>query len=482
MAHFALVCPDEAGHLLPVGSVGKELQRRGHRVTIVARPLSAPLARELDLPLHEWNTEEIPLRPSRLLWLAFSLGGGGALIALRDLLVWYVEAVLQRLPPVLEELAVDGLVIDEIIPAGGTVAEHLGLPYVTVSSALMWHQEAALPPQFTGWPFVPGRAARARNRLGYAAWRWYMRPLLTALNRQRKAWRLPSFQETDDTHSPFAHLAQSCPEFDFPRRELPATFHYVGSLGGRRKVSDNGGFPWDRLDGRPLIFASMGTVLERINVPVLRKVAAACAGLEAQLVMAMGKWNDKQDDVMARLGSVPGDPIVVEYAPQLALLDRAALLITHAGLNTTLESLCRGVPIVAIPRAADQPAVAARIEYSGAGLRGPWRHGPRPPPNHPARADGPDVPATCGRASTISGRRGGRVPCGRHRRGGGSDPSPRPAIDRRGQGEDRLIPSAAMTRSAARRGQLRRSWTSEAVLSFSVHTNGGKQAYAFMDR
>jgi zeaxanthin glucosyltransferase len=46
-------------------------------------------------------------------------------------------------------------------------------------------------------------------------------------------------------------------------------------------------------------------------------------------------------------------------------------VITHAGLNTTLESLANGVPMVAIPVTNDQPGVAARIEWFGVGKRIP---------------------------------------------------------------------------------------------------------------
>jgi MGT family glycosyltransferase len=58
---------------------------------------------------------------------------------------------------------------------------------------------------------------------------------------------------------------------------------------------------------------------------------------------------------------------VVEYAPQLEILKQATLMITHAGMNTTMECLMNGVPMVAIPVTNDQPGVAARIAWTGAG-------------------------------------------------------------------------------------------------------------------
>jgi zeaxanthin glucosyltransferase len=57
----------------------------------------------------------------------------------------------------------------------------------------------------------------------------------------------------------------------------------------------------------------------------------------------------------------------VEWGSLLELLKRAELCITNARINTTLESLALGVPIVAIPVGFDQPRIAARIVYHGLG-------------------------------------------------------------------------------------------------------------------
>ena len=154
---------------------------------------------------------------------------------------------------------------------------------------------------------------------------------------------------------------------------LPAQFHYIGSFAAGRQVNTDHQFPWPRLDGRPLIFASLGTIPDAGNPPAFRKVLAACAGLDAQLVLALGNWKGEHGTVREQLGPVLDNALVVDFAPQMALLDRAALSITHGGSNTVLEALSRGVPMVALPRSADQMGMAARVVHCGAGLRASFK-------------------------------------------------------------------------------------------------------------
>ena len=79
--------------------------------------------------------------------------------------------------------------------------------------------------------------------------------------------------------------------------------------------------------------------------------------------------------------ALPGDPLIVSWAPQLALLERAQVCFTHAGLNTTLEALWHGVPLLAMPTGFDQPGVARRVQVAQCGLVVPpvvhrIQHGP----------------------------------------------------------------------------------------------------------
>jgi zeaxanthin glucosyltransferase len=122
-------------------------------------------------------------------------------------------------------------------------------------------------------------------------------------------------------------------------------------------------FPWERLTGEPLIYASMGTILNG-RVDVFRTIVAALTKhKDLQLVLSIGDQLDPE-----QIGPVPGNAIIVKRAPQLELLKQTAVCITHAGLNTVLESLAQGVPQVAIPVAFDQPGVAARIADKQTGV------------------------------------------------------------------------------------------------------------------
>jgi MGT family glycosyltransferase len=163
------------------------------------------------------------------------------------------------------------------------------------------------------------------------------------------------------TVSELAVITQTPKDFDFPGVPWPAQFHYTGPFQddtARAPIL----FPWERLTGEPLIYASMGTLVNGLD-QVFRTILDAVRAIpESQLVLSVGNNLN-----IADLGLIPPNAIVLNRVPQIEVLKRAALCITHAGINTTLESLSAGVPMVAIPIGFDQPGIAARIAYHGVG-------------------------------------------------------------------------------------------------------------------
>lgn len=357
--HVGLTCPELSGHLNPMTTLGRELVRRGHRVTLVARPDGEAKAVAAGLGFAAIGASEFPR--GAIATQARALGGMTAGKALRhtvDMMRLAAEVTLRDLPAVIRCERLDALVIDQVNPAAGTTAEIERLPYVQVCNALALNRDVACPPAVLPWRYRPGPLGRLRNAVG----NWFLfrvtAPVRDAINAHRVRHGLaPRFGGSVPAY--LAEIAQQPAFFDFPRTKPEPRLHFTGpwhAAGGSDLA-----FPWERLDGRPLIYASLGTLQNRL-AEMFTTIAEAVAPLDAQLVISLGAADQ---DVAALASRCPGDPIVVPVAPQLEILDRATLAITHAGLNTALEALARGVPMVAIPITNDQPGVARRLEWLG---------------------------------------------------------------------------------------------------------------------
>jgi zeaxanthin glucosyltransferase len=372
MATIGVLVPAASGHLNPMNSLGRELVRRGHRVVVANVPEveDAILASGLEfLPI---GRADFPPGSVEAMYTRLGqLRGAVAVFYSIGTMIRFGHMVLRDAPDAFRSVGVDLLLIDQGVGGGATVADHLGVPYVSVANALMFNFEDGIPPPASPW--LPSRSPLAigRDRLCWAILRRVIAPLSRHIAERRKAWGLPPRTETIDWFSPFAEVCQQPSEFEFPRPNLPPHFHFTGPLTDPRARAPVP-FPFEALDGRPLVYASLGTIQNRL-LWIFRAIAEALVGLDVQLVISLGGSADP-----AVLGPLPGNPLVVRAAPQLELLDRARLTITHAGLNTTMESLARGVPLVAIPITNDQPAVAARIAWTGTGLVvSPWRLTPK---------------------------------------------------------------------------------------------------------
>jgi MGT family glycosyltransferase len=297
------------------------------------------------------------------------LSGGAGLRFSIDYFRREQAMLFAELPAVVPTAGIQVLLVDQVSPAGGAVAESLGLPFVTIANALPINREPAVPPYFTDWRPSPAPWTRWRNRLGNALLDRLTAPLWQDLQQQRHHLGLPRHQQREGVHSPLLQLAQLPASLDFPRERLPSHFHYVGRLadpsGQEPLLRDAVPFPWERLDGRPLVYASLGT-LQNGRPEIFAQIAEACAPLDLQLVISLG-------NPAITPPKLPGDPLVVAYAPHQRLIERSTLVITHAGLNTTLTALGCGVPVLAIPITNEQPGIAARVAHSGAGRALPVR-------------------------------------------------------------------------------------------------------------
>jgi zeaxanthin glucosyltransferase len=362
MTHFGIFCPGTTSHLNLMCNLGEELIQRGHRVTLFGVADIAEKVQKSGLRFFEIGATDFPL--GKMAESLQKLGELDGLPALKFSIAFFqteTTMILKEAPIAVQASGVEALIIDQISAAAGTVADRLQLPFVTICNALLLNREPSVPPYATNWQYQNSFGARLRNRIGNALLDYLTNPLWQMIVQQRQQWQLLPHTSREMSSSQLAQIFQVPESFDFPRQNKPTCLHYVGPIKAAN-TSIPGDFPWERLNGKPLIYASLGTLQNR-NWQIFESIATACLDLDAQLVIALG---DPNQDVHQK--SLAGHPIVVAYAPQQQLINRAALVITHAGLNTALEALSAGVPLVAIPIANDQPGVAARVARVGAGL------------------------------------------------------------------------------------------------------------------
>lgn len=285
MGHVGVICPNAPGHLNPMVALADAT--RGHRVTffLLGDPPASVAAAGFEI-ISLGGSVFPPDQYRAGLQRLGSLQGRTALKHTFSIGARSAEAILEVGPTAARAAGVTALLVNQALSHGGTVADQLGLPFATVCNALLLHLDPAAPPFFTHWQPRDTGWARIRNRIAWAGLNRLYAPILTRIQDRRRRLGLPVPARIAAAWSDRLQISQQPEAFEFPRRELPKHVRFVGPLrlpGGYQPVP----FPWERLGGRPLIYASLGTLQNRV-AGTFRVIAEACDGLDAQLVISTG--------------------------------------------------------------------------------------------------------------------------------------------------------------------------------------------------
>lgn len=359
MTRFALVCPPFPSHIRAFEAIAERLVARGHQATFLLPGDAASLVRARGVSVARLPAEMSSL-DDRLRRAARPTGPFGILRTVSDA-ARATEALCARGPQMLRDMGAQAILGDEMEPAAGLIARHLNLPQISVASALPIESDRAIPPPFVDWPFDPSPKGLRRNRGAVRVTHLFLRRQRRAIEEWALRFGLAGLSSLEDCLSPVATISQTIPGLDFPRRSQ-TRIHHVGPLRTAHGAPE--GLPFDTDPQRPLVYASFGT-LQGHRVSMFQAIARASNALGAQLVVAHCGGLSSQEARSLHAHYVAAD------LPEGAVLARAAVCVTHGGLNTVLDALTAGVPLLAIPIAFDQPGVAARIERAGAGLKLP---------------------------------------------------------------------------------------------------------------
>jgi len=371
MAHFAVVAPSLYSHFNTLSVLARELIGRGHRVTFLHRPDARAYIKDERIGFHAIGAAEFPA--GSLAAVLQRVANPGSPLGLRRVILDMAASttmLCRELPAALRELQVDALIADQMEAAGGLVAESIGMPFISVACALPVNREPGIP--LPVMPFIYENSERAFKIVegSTMVYDWMMGPHHRAIAAEAERLGLAPRSKLHECLSPLAQIGQLVPGFDFPRRELPPHFHHVGPLHAgaaapAQSPSELAALLPPVSSQRPFVYASLGTLVSQ-RFGLFKRIAKACEREGAQLLVAhCGGLNEQQARALAAIG----DTTVHAFVPQLAVLARADAVISHAGANTVMEAIATRTPILALPVAFDHPGAAARVEYSGVGLR-----------------------------------------------------------------------------------------------------------------
>jgi MGT family glycosyltransferase len=161
-----------------------------------------------------------------------------------------------------------------------------------------------------------------------------------------------------------AYLQLSVPAFEFPRKQLPPTVHFVG----RPPIVPNQAPvpPWAAdLDGsRKVVLVTQGTVANHDFGLLVAPTLAALANEPDLLVVAT--TGGRPVDTIP--GAIPSNARVASFLPFEWVLQKTDVFVTNGGYGSVNQAMSFGIPIVSAGMTEDKPDVNARIAWSGVGI------------------------------------------------------------------------------------------------------------------
>jgi MGT family glycosyltransferase len=112
----------------------------------------------------------------------------------------------------------------------------------------------------------------------------------------------------------------------------------------------------------PLVLVSLGTLHAGAD-EFFRTCFEVLADLPARVLLSVGSRTGP-----ARLGRPPANTLVRASVPQLQVLRRTAVFVTHGGMNSVLEGLANGVPLVVLPQQFEQLVIGRAVADRGAAV------------------------------------------------------------------------------------------------------------------
>lgn len=345
------------GHVNPTLAVVQELVARGEQVVYYLSEEYRSVIEATGAEFQPYESELFkrmrqggPPSFARGGFKGFAAAGGPPPSAGAGMLpVMMIKESTQLLPMLLEKVRAeqpDCIVYGSLFFVARLVAQVLNIPAVTLYTSYAMNEHFNL-------------AQRLQNLLSP--------DVVASLNEQLSqlgaTYNLPGLNMRSLMASQAGLHIAFIPRAFQPKAETFDPQHYIftgPSLQEQRSGPQD--FPFDRLDARPHLYISLGTVFNN-QVEFYKACIAAFANSEWQVILSHGRRVQQE-----QLGAIPENFIVVPFVPQLEILPRTSIFISHGGMNSVMESLYYGVPLIVVPQMPEQYMNGQRVQELGLGV------------------------------------------------------------------------------------------------------------------
>ena len=328
MGRFLIVTWDGAGNLVPTLGITRTLVERGHDVRMIGHDTIAQRCGDVGarfIPLTQvagWDAMEDP-------------DDFDAEVKLLVEELCFSSTIARDVAQELDREPADAVLVDCMLFTAIDVALASGTP-----TAALFHTPYTI---FRDGPLVE-----------------MFSPGMAIANARRAELGLPAIERLGDIHDACACAIVALPKEFEPDVADAANVLRIGPVLDAPPLSRE----IDEVDLRdrstPLVLVSLSTS-EQGQADLLQRCVDAVARLPVRAIVTTGVSIDPATVNAA------ANTQVVRYVPHAEILPSASLVITHAGLGTTLASLSRGVPLLCTPMGRDQFFNAGQVEALGAG-------------------------------------------------------------------------------------------------------------------
>lgn len=331
------------GHTNPSLPLVRELVERGDEVVYYSADVFAAKIEQTGARYRPYRNafladiRQLPERMEELSWLLMRTTA--------EVLAHELDAFRAERP--------DYLITDSVAPWGQWVAEVLGVPVVTSVSTFAFNRRVLA--------FGVAHGVRPKSaRLLLAKVRHIVKALRLGrrLSRQHGV-RGPGIMGLVFGRSDL-NIVYTSRHFQPCAETFDDRFQFVGP--SLTPPTDTVRFPGGEAPQPAVVYVSLGTLFNA-DATFYRNCFEAFRREDVRVIMSIGATVSE-----ASLGPAPANFIVQTYVPQLEVLRRASVFVTHGGMNSVSESLYHGVPVVVVPQMSEQEIVGRRVEELGAGL------------------------------------------------------------------------------------------------------------------